>query len=391
MPKARIAVVSPFVDKRHGTERCLAEQLERLARDYEIHLFSSRVSDTDLDGIVWHRVPEIPGPHLAKYLFWFAANCVCRWRERRRGGRPFDLLYSPGINCLDADLILVHHLFAEQLARVGGELRLEPGRPGTWLRLIHRRLYYGLLTLLERMVYTRPKVCLAAISQTMANDLVRGFRPGGRIPAIYYGVDGALFQPAKRLERREEARAGLGIRPEEVVALLIGNDWAKKGLPWLIEALAEITDLPVRVLVVGRDARAPYLTRAQALGVADRLIFENVSGDVVQFFAAADLYVAPSVYDPFGLPVLEAMACGLPVIASAAMGASELVTDAVDGRILPDPRDKAVLAVMIRELATDSAARSRLGCKAAETARMFTWEANAEKVRRLLDRALANE
>jgi UDP-glucose:(heptosyl)LPS alpha-1,3-glucosyltransferase len=389
--KARIAVVSPFVDKRHGTERCLAEEIEWLARDYEIHLFSSRVEDTNLSGIAWHRVPEMPGPHLVKYLFWFAANHFWRWKESRRGGRPFDLIYSPGINCLDADVILVHHLFAEQLARVGEELRLQPERPWTWLRLIHRRLYYETLRALEKKVYSDRTVCLAAISRTMANDLVRGFRSGEQIPAIYYGVDVVRFDPAECRERRKAARNRFGFRPEEAVVLLIGNDWAKKGLNCLIEALAETRDLPVRALVVGRDARESYESRAAALGIAERLSFADVSADVIEFFAAADLYAAPSVYDPFGLPVLEAMACGLPVIASAAMGASELVTDAVNGRILHDPRDKTALSAMIRQLATDVTLRNRLGSKAAETARKFSWEANAEAIERLFVRALAND
>lgn len=65
----RIAVVSPFIDKRHGTERCIAEQVERLACDYgyEIHIYSQRVKDisvtTDCGCIIWHRIPSIPGPH----------------------------------------------------------------------------------------------------------------------------------------------------------------------------------------------------------------------------------------------------------------------------------------------------------------------------------------
>ena len=56
--KTRIAVVSPFLDKQHGTERCVVEQVERLARDYEVHVYSNRVEDIDLSRIVWHRVPR---------------------------------------------------------------------------------------------------------------------------------------------------------------------------------------------------------------------------------------------------------------------------------------------------------------------------------------------
>src|SRR5580704_11754407 len=86
----RLAVVSPFVDRRHGTERAVAELVERLARDYgcEIHLYAQRVEDIALSGnktqraarsaesgsIFWHTVPSIPGPHLAQFLVWLFLN-----------------------------------------------------------------------------------------------------------------------------------------------------------------------------------------------------------------------------------------------------------------------------------------------------------------------------
>jgi len=105
MSRPRVAVVSPFIDKRHGTERHLAEWLPRLANRYEIHLYSQRVEDMDLSNIVFHPIPRIPGPHLFNYLWLFAANHFCRWRDRRFRGLIYDLLFTPGINCLDADVI----------------------------------------------------------------------------------------------------------------------------------------------------------------------------------------------------------------------------------------------------------------------------------------------
>src|SRR5580698_3954920 len=91
----RLAVVSPFVDRRHGTERAIAELLERLAGDYgcEIHLYAQRVEDlrvsdpelprvahsTESGAIFWHKVPSIPGPHAAQFLAWIFLNGFLRW------------------------------------------------------------------------------------------------------------------------------------------------------------------------------------------------------------------------------------------------------------------------------------------------------------------------
>src|SRR4029077_4134117 len=87
----RLAVVSPFVDRRHGTERALAELLERLARNEhcEIHLYAQRVAELALDkpgvahaqesgAIIWRKVPSVPGPHLLQFLAWLFLNSICR-------------------------------------------------------------------------------------------------------------------------------------------------------------------------------------------------------------------------------------------------------------------------------------------------------------------------
>ena len=62
--RPRVVVVSPFLDKQHGTERCVAEQIERLADDYDIHVYSTRMEDVDTRKVTWHRIPGLRGPHL---------------------------------------------------------------------------------------------------------------------------------------------------------------------------------------------------------------------------------------------------------------------------------------------------------------------------------------
>src|SRR5882672_1307885 len=155
---------------------CVAEQIERLSDEYEIHLYSSRVEDVDLRRIDWHRVTALPGPHLAGYLWWFAANSMVRWRDRKRRGFAPDLTYSPGINCLDANVISVHIVFAEFYRQVEKKLRLLSNPIASWPLLIHRRAYYRLIRALERRVYSRPDVCLVAVSRKVAEDLNRFYQ-----------------------------------------------------------------------------------------------------------------------------------------------------------------------------------------------------------------------
>lgn len=397
----RLAVVSPFVDRRHGTERALAEGLERLARDEhcEIHLYAQRVKDLALAGsssgasantgrIVWHKVPSIPGPPLLQFLGWLFLNTFCRAWDRRVHRLRFDLVLSPGINCLDADVVIVHVLFhrLQELAR-NEQFR---SSSLSLLRRFHRRAYYTLLTGLERRIYVNPKVTLAAVSPRTAMQLSRYFERQD-VTVIPNGVDTKHFSASARLARRELARARRQFRAEDFVLLLIGNDLSNKGLPAILEAMSVLPEIPARLIIVGNDPASAYRDVSQRLGVLDRCLWEPAAADILDAYAAADLYVSPSREDSFGLPVAEAMACGLPVITTVFAGVSSLLHDGVDSFVLPDPEDSKTLAKLVRMLYEQSELRSRLGEAASKVTLGWTWDRNAAGVLHLLQKTLTGK
>ena len=391
----RLAVVSPFVDRRHGTERALAELLERLASTYqcEIHLYAQRVEDLSLNdpsaappaksgGIFWHKVPSIPGPQFFQFLSWFYLNRFWRWRHTFFRGISIDLVLSPGINCTDADVVIVHALF-HRLRELSQEEADSARMPSGFLRRMHRRAYYGLLTRLEKHIYSNPQVALAAVSSRTSELLRKYFlRQDARV--IPNAVDASQFSPVLRLARRIQARASRQFRDEELVLLLIGNDWANKGLATVLEALRGLKDIPVRILIVGNDAVAPWREMAGRMGVLDRCLWEPASPDILDAYAASDLYVSPSREDSFGMPVAEAMACGLPAITSAFAGVSFLLHDSVDSFVLRDPRDAGTLSKVIRMLYERAELRGRMGQAAATASLEWTWDRNAAAVWELL-------
>jgi len=111
------------------------------------------------------------------------------------------MVFSPGVNCLDADAIVVHIVFREFYRLTRDELRLRRVPVWSWPRAIHRKLYYKLIIALERRVYSNPRVRLAAVSQFTAAQLHSCF---GRtdVAVIPNAVDHELFHPAARLSRR---------------------------------------------------------------------------------------------------------------------------------------------------------------------------------------------
>jgi UDP-glucose:(heptosyl)LPS alpha-1,3-glucosyltransferase len=387
MSRRRIAVVSPFIDKRHGTERRVAEFLCRLADQYEFHIYSTRVEDIDLERVVWHRIPRLPGPHLFAYVWWFLANHLRRWQDRSRGIIP-ELIYSPGINCLDADAVSVHIVFGAFRERIRNELRLSQNRVLRWPRIIHRRLYYRLIAALEPYVYGRADIHIAAVSEKIARDLQRFNPRSGEVSVIYNGLDLELFSPQRCRQMRCISRQALSIRDDEFVLLLIGNDWRTKGLNCLLEAMAKTADARLRALIVGADDSGPFRARIAQLGLDGHVQFCRPRPDVETYYAAADAYVGPSLDDAFAQPPAEAMACGLPVITSRQNGGSEIITHGCDGLVLVDPADSTGLAEMIRNLIMDPVLRNRLGAAAAETARRYTWDRNAAQMREFFEKAM---
>ncbi len=397
----RLAVVSPFVDRRHGTERALAELLERLARDYgcEIHLYAQGVDDLQVcepraarsagstkSGVIfWHKVPSIPGPHVAEFLAWMFLNGFLRLWHTSFGGASYDVVLSPGINCFDPDVVIVHALF-HRLKLLAREENENPSAQTGFFRGTHRRVYYGLLTALEQRIYSDPKVTLAAVSKRTAGLLKEYFQRED-VCVIPNGVDTKHFSVEARLARRAESRRRRNFHDEDFVLLLIGNDWRNKGLPTVLEAMAAVPGLPIKLLAVGNDNAESFRARAVELGVEGRCRWEDSSPEVLDFYAAADVYVSPSREDSFGLPVAEAMACGLPAITSVCAGVADYIHDGVDGFVLGDPRDAQTLAGLMERLSSSPDLRRNLGEAAARTMMEWDWNRNAAAVWELLKKA----
>src|SRR5205823_4033982 len=209
--------------------------------------------------------------------------------------------------------------------------------------------------------------------------------------SIPNGVDVTRFDPQTRLQRRSAARCELNLAPEAFVLLLIGNDWRNKGLQTLIEALSEGRDLPLRVLVVGQDDVKPFEATLRGLGLPDRVTFLAPSEDVMQFYAAADAYTGPSLEDAYGLPVMEAMASGLPVIASVNAGVSEVIKDGLNGLLLSEATNFMELAGLIRRVVGDRSLREQLAENAVITARQCTLDHSAAAMWELLSKASARK
>lgn len=171
--------------------------------------------------------------------------------------------------------------------------------------------------------------------------------------------------------------------------LFVGGLEPRKGLEFLLHALEDIVvRVPdVRLIAVGKtgfrgtDEWGWFLTLADRIGVRERIDFhESVSQEtLLQFYADCDVLVMPSRTEGWGLALMEAMACGKPVVASRAGGIPELVRDGVDG-ILVRPGDVRGIAEAVTRLLTDSGLRKALGAAGRERVKEFSWDSTARTV-----------
>jgi len=188
--------------------------------------------------------------------------------------------------------------------------------------------------------------------------------PDSRLATLFNAVDLARFDPAARPEARAAERQRLGIDPHKIVALLLANDFERKGLREAIRATAKVRDARLTLLVAGKQIPKPYRALATKEGV-EQIVFAGSTTDPAALYQAADFFLLPTRHDPCSLVVLEALAMGLPVISTVHNGACEIMTDGQEGLVLADPADIITLADAIRTmLDPDRRARMSAACKA---------------------------
>lgn len=231
----------------------------------------------------------------------------------------------------------------------------------------------------ERVLMSaRSTLRVIAVSQRVADDLVRfyGISPS-KIRVVPNGIP--LLQGRPTEPERKSLRAAAGAAEGDFLLLFVGNEFDRKGLQTVLEAMAVLNDPNIRLFVAGEDDKAPFERRAAALGIRGRIRFGGLEGNIERLYAIADAFVFPTYYEPFGMVIIEAMGAGLPVIASALAGATEGLVHGTHGLYLRDPLSAEELAAQVRLLRTDADLYRRLAEGGREASRRFSWDRIARK------------
>jgi UDP-glucose:(heptosyl)LPS alpha-1,3-glucosyltransferase len=241
---------------------------------------------------------------------------------------------------------------------------------------------------LERKQYVVYRPLVVVNSRMVADHFRRHYGvPEDQLRIVHSAIDTARFAHPDRPRRRQEYRSGWGLCPEDVVGLFVGLNYRLKGLGPLLHAIRLIHDLArFRLLVVGNPRVAEYLRLARRLGVADRVRFLGQRSDVHHCYYAADFLVHPTFYDPCSLVVLEALACGLPVVTTRFNGAAELLGPLGESCVIDDPHDHAALAACLTRL-LDGPTRSACTAVARRLGAAWTFEQHYRQLLKVFEEA----
>ncbi|MEY2556449.1 MAG: UDP-glucose:(heptosyl)LPS alpha,3-glucosyltransferase [Verrucomicrobiota bacterium] len=222
-----------------------------------------------------------------------------------------------------------------------------------------------------------------ANSELVKTEIVDLYRyPADKIDIVRNGVplDQFRFDPALR----EKSRADLKLKPDDIALLFAGSGWERKGLRFAIEAVELCRDRKVRLLVAGRGNERDY--KPKRFFTEEPVRFLGEVGDLQPIYAAADIFILPSIYDPFSNACLEALGCGLPIITTRDNGFSEIIENGVHGSVVDLPNNVSALRDAIR-FWSDESRRASARSTTTERASQFDISKNVEQTLAILIQA----
>src|SRR5262245_61084728 len=373
--------------RRGGCETYIASLARRLVLDgHAVHLYACEWDPDALPGrLSCHRVHLPPLPRFVRpWLF----SSACR---RMLDSAGFDVsvgfdkiagvdVYYPQGGMYDASVALSLGKHRSPILR--GFLRSLK-----WLEPVHLSCL-----LLERAQSRRPGAVVVAISDMVRRHLeAHGVDPA-RIRRLPIAPPPERLAEPDRAGRRTAFRQRWGLDARGEVALFVSMNHRLKGLVPLLHALAGCRETSLALVVAGAPETGSFRRLTRRLGLTERVRFVGYHADMREVYFAADFLVHPTFYDPCSNVVLEALACGLPVLTSRHNGASELLRRTGDdgtcaeGFVIPDPHDHARLASCLVALA-DPRRRRQCAQAARETAESWTFEHHYQALMEVLSEA----
>ena len=250
---------------------------------------------------------------------------------------------------------------------------------------------------IERLQYDPARRARVVAVSRLVSGHLQQFRQVSpdRIHIVYNSIDPNRFAVADPAAVRAETRLKYGLAPDAHVGLFVGHNFWLKGLQPLLKALAKRQATlpaaePLHLLVSGGGKTKPFQKIVQQLGLGQTVHLLGFTPDVKSLFHAADFFVSPTYYDPCSLVVMEALACRLPVITTGCNGAGELITNGLEGFVVPTPNHQPELVAALNAM-TNRQARQQMAEAAQRLGQAQTFDNHVSQLERIFAEVAAEK
>ncbi len=379
----KIAIVVRECHRRGGISRVVSEIVEKIAiLGHEVHVFSGNYENVDDTKIILHKIPMIKGSlfnnlglyKIAKFLEGISFCIISKFYLK---SDIFDIVHVNGDTLSKFDIRMAHSCHKAWLKLANKDLK----GPIDWIKKNLNPHHWRIL-ITEKFNFKKGNYKkIIAISEIVKQEIVENYDiPSKDIVVVHLGVDLNEFNPTNKKLYRNDIRNKYNISNEDIVLLFVGYDFRRKGLEFVIRALNKLKYKNIKLLVVGKDRISPYLNLARQLNVEDKIVFVGPQTEINKFYSASDIFVFPTVYEPFGLVIIEAMASGVAVVVSKLAGAAELITDNRDGILIENPKNVDEIEEKLSYLIENEKLREEIGKNARITAENFCWDKVAKRI-----------
>lgn len=352
----KLAIVIEHLEPWRGGAETSTLELARLltGRGHEVHLVTATPTPPPPDLIV-DRIPS------ARVLRPLQTSTFVRRASEFLRRASFDRVLAisplPGADVYQPRGGLIGETLQRNVA-----LRSSPQRRAVKRALLALNFKHRAMLELERDVFRPDGPRIAAVSGYVASQCERiyGIRPP-RVRVVFNGINAIDLPEPDRSTARAEIRGQYHVADDTLLLLFMAHNFRLKGLCPLIDAIAQVTRAGgplLRLLVVGRDNPVRFQGRIETLGVGQHVTFAGPTQRSAAFWAAADVCVHPTYYDPCSRVVLEALWHGLPCITTAWNGAAEVIRDGVEGFVIDTPDNVPALAEAIARMASPERRRT---------------------------------
>ena len=365
----KIAVIRQKYVNYGGAEQFVSEYTTHLANaGHNIHIFANQWTPSNHPYIRVHPVRAI------KLNSFFRTLSFASFALRAVRTESFDIVQSH------------ERIWCQDVYRAGDGCHREwLERRANYLPSIKKlsfrfNLFHQLVLKMEKEIFESGQCKkIIAISEMVKRDILKHYQlPEDRIKVVYNGVQLDRFHPNNKHRFRNEVRKRFGVSDDEVMALFVGSGFERKGLKYLLKALPYLEQKNWRLVLLGKGNWGRFLSFVSEEN-RRKIIHLDPIDDIETLYASADLFVLPSIYEPFGNANLEALASGLPIITSRNCGVAEIITPKKEGIILEEPSDAKAIAKAINYL-MDSKIREPMAQSARLLAEKFTQERNAAEM-----------